>query len=96
VTPTAYHVIDYKTDRKSSTKTTEEFLDERAAHHQPQLQAYAAALSQQDPTRDVTATLYITDIEGTYTWESTEFEDALSNTVHQLKFLLDDTPIQID
>jgi ATP-dependent helicase/nuclease subunit A len=96
VTPDTYHVIDYKTDRKPTTKTTDKFLDKRAAHHQPQIQAYAAALSQQDPTRDVTATLYFTDLEDTYTWESTEFTHALSNTVHQLELLLDDTPVHID
>jgi len=96
VTPDTYHVIDYKTDRKPSTKTTDEFLNERAAHHQPQLQAYAAALTQQDPTRDVTATLYFTDTEDTHTWDSTEFTHALSNTVHQLELLLNDTPVHID
>lgn len=96
VTPDKYHVIDYKTDRKPTTKTTDEFLDDRAAHHQPQLQAYAAALSQQDPTRDVTATLYFTDIEDTYTWDSTEFTHALSDTVHQLGSLLDGTPVQLE
>lgn len=96
VTPDTYHVIDYKTDRKPSTKTTDEFLSERAAHHQPQLQAYAAALSQQDPTRDVIATLYFTDVGDTYTWEPTEFTHALSNTVHQLELLLDDTPVHIE
>ncbi|EMA66162.1 UvrD-helicase domain-containing protein [Halorubrum kocurii] len=96
VTPKTYHVIDYKTDRKPSTETTEEFLDERATHHQPQIQAYAAALSQQDPTRDVAATLYFTDVEDTYTWESTEFTHAFSNTIHQIELLLDDTPVHID
>jgi ATP-dependent exoDNAse (exonuclease V) beta subunit (contains helicase and exonuclease domains) len=96
VTPDKYHVIDYKTDRKPTTKTTDEFLDDRAAHHQPQLQAYAAALSQQDPTRDVMATLYFTDIEDTYTWDSTEFTHALSDTVHQLKLPLDGTPVQLE
>jgi len=96
VTPDTYHVIDYKTDRKPSAQTTDEFLNERATHHQPQLQAYAAALTQQDPTRDVTATLYFTDIQDTYTWDSTELTNALSDTVHQLELLLDDTPVQID
>ncbi len=96
VTPAAYHVVDYKTDRKPSAKTPTEFLDERAAHHQPQIQAYAAALSHQDPTRDVSATLYFTDIQDTYTWEPTDLTHALSNTIQQLESLLDDTPVHID
>jgi len=44
----------------------------------------------------VTATLYFTDIQDTYTWDSTELTNALSDTVHQLELLLDDTPVQID
>ncbi|QKY19701.1 UvrD-helicase domain-containing protein [Halolamina sp. CBA1230] len=95
VTPDTYHVIDYKTDRKASTQTTEEFLTDRATHHQPQLQAYAAALNQQDPTRDVTATLYFTDVEDTYTWEAPEFTHALEDTVQLLQEQLDQTSVRV-
>ena len=96
VTDDAFHVIDYKTDHKPSTQPLDEFLQAQAEHHQPQLFAYAAALTRQDPTRDVTATLYFTDVDEPYTWRSPELTSAVTDTIHCLRTLLDETPVTIE
>jgi len=95
VTPDAYHVIDYKTDRKPPSQPPDEFLKARAAHHRPQLQAYAAALTQQDPAREVTATLYFTDIETSHTYEYRS-SNVLADTIQDLRTLLNETPVPVE
>ncbi|MBP1922863.1 ATP-dependent helicase/nuclease subunit A [Halorubrum alkaliphilum] len=95
VTPDAYHVIDYKTDRKPPSQPPDEFLKARAAHHRPQLQAYAAALTQQDPGREVTATLYFTDIETSHTYEYRS-SNVLADTIQDLRTLLNETPAPVE
>ena len=57
VTPDAYHIIDYKTNDLSSTTTAT-----LADHYRPQMLAYALALFQHDPTRQVRASLRFTDV----------------------------------
>jgi ATP-dependent helicase/nuclease subunit A len=57
VTPDAYHIIDYKTNDLSSA-TTATFAD----HYRPQMLAYALALFQHDPARQVRASLRFTDV----------------------------------
>ncbi|THE64258.1 helicase [Salinadaptatus halalkaliphilus] len=70
VTPDAYHIIDYKTNDLSSTTSTE-----LAAHYRPQMLAYALALFQHDPDRDVRASLRFTDagIEERFEWDTGEY-----------------------
>jgi len=68
VTPDTYHIIDYKTDQKPADQSTEDFLQTRAEHHRPQVLVYAAALGHDDPTRDVSATLYFSAVDESYTW----------------------------
>ncbi|NGM69225.1 hypothetical protein G6M89_09425 [Natronolimnobius sp. AArcel1] len=80
VTPDRYHVVDYKTDRTGDNESVEEFLERRANHHEPQVMAYAASLMQADPERDVSVTLFFTDIDRRYTWGSNEVEDAYEVT----------------
>ena len=57
VTPDAYHIIDYKTNDLSSTTTAT-----LADHYRPQMLAYALALFQHDPARQVRASLRFTDV----------------------------------
>jgi ATP-dependent helicase/nuclease subunit A len=56
VTDEGFHIIDYKTNRISEDGG----VDQLAAHYQPQLETYAAAVLQHDPSKRVTATLYFT------------------------------------
>jgi len=72
VTPGSYRVVDYKTSRQREGESTQAFLDRQRAHHEPQVLAYAAALQQADRTRDVTAQLYFTDVDGTARWPADE------------------------
>jgi len=95
VTPAAYHIVDYKTDRKPPGREIDGFLRERAAHHRPQLVAYAAALAQQDPTRDVSATLYFTDVDEPFTWEPAEFDDPRRDATDRIRSILRNTPVEI-
>ena len=95
VTPDTYHVVDYKTDRNARGVTAAEFIEERAAHHRPQLWAYAAALARQDPTRDVIATLYFTDVEAAYTWDDDDLSTVFTDTVRELRSLLAGTPVRV-
>ncbi len=96
VTPDTYHIIDYKTDQIEHDQTTDEFLASRSEHHRPQLRAYAAALSQQDPTRDVTATLYFTAIDESYTWEPHQLADALSTTATLIEEYLSTSKLHLE
>ncbi|MDB9302189.1 PD-(D/E)XK nuclease family protein [Halorubrum ezzemoulense] len=56
VTPDAYHIIDYKTNDLSTTTGA------LADHYRPQMLAYALALFQHDPARQVRASLRFTDV----------------------------------
>ncbi len=85
VTSDTYHVIDYKTDRKDSSESKSEFLARRAAHHKPQVIAYAAALSQADPDREVSTTLFFTDVDDKVTWGPEETEDAYKKTIETIR-----------
>ena len=76
VTPDTYHIVDYKTDRQRDAERTSEFLDRRRAHHEPQVMAYVAALQAHDPTRDVVARLYFTDIDDSVRWTPGELDSA--------------------
>jgi ATP-dependent helicase/nuclease subunit A len=65
VTPDAYYVFDYKTDRLGNESDIETFISERTTHHAPQMAAYAAALSHDDPSRTVfTRLVYVDDALG--------------------------------
>jgi len=55
VTPNGYHVIDYKTNDVEASE-----VEEKADYYRTQMEAYAIALHQQDPSREVKATLYFT------------------------------------
>ena len=57
-TPDAFHVIDYKTN-----DTTNQTVEELANYYWPQLRAYATALHQADPEKNVCLTLYFTDAD---------------------------------
>lgn len=72
VTPSAYHVVDYKTDRKRADERISAFLQRRATHHEPQVIAYAAALKQADPARDVSVSLFFTDVNESHVWSASE------------------------
>jgi ATP-dependent helicase/nuclease subunit A len=58
VTRDAFHVLDYKTN-----DTSDRSVNALAEHYWPQLRAYAVALHQSDPSRDVHLTLYFTDAD---------------------------------
>ncbi len=84
VAPDRHHVVDYKTDRKGDDESIEEFLDRRAVHHEPQVMAYAASLMQTDPERDVSVTLFFTEVDRPYTWGSSEVQGAYEVTIEQI------------
>ena len=85
VTPDAYHVVDYKTDRKRDDESIEEFLVRRASHHEPQVLAYAAALSKADSDRSVSATLFFTAVDSAKTWEPDDTTDAFETTIEMIR-----------
>ncbi len=85
VTPDAYHVVDYKTDRKRDHESIDEFLAQRASHHEPQVLAYAAALSKADPDRNVSATLFFTAVDSAKTWHPDETTDAYERTIEMIR-----------
>lgn len=64
ITDWAYHIIDYKTNDLSDQN-----LKDLQQSYRPQLQAYAVALHQNDPSKSVRASLYFTDAASTYTIE---------------------------
>jgi len=72
VAPSAYHVVDYKTNRRYDDESVSEFLERQRTHHEPQVFAYAAALKQADPRRDVSVSLFFTDVNESYVWRSQE------------------------
>ena len=84
VTHDAYYLVDYKTDRHDPTTydSVEAFVEERRRHHEPQIRAYAAALQEADPSREVHARLFFTDVATTdleaavATWNPADLADA--------------------
>jgi ATP-dependent helicase/nuclease subunit A len=82
VTPDAYHIIDYKTNDLSSTTT-----GALADHYRPQMFAYALALFQHDPARQVRASLRFTGVgvEEQFEWQRRELTDIES----ELRSMLD-------
>jgi len=64
VTPSAYHIVDYKTG-----DVTEDELADDAAYYAKQMHAYAVALAQQDATRSVRISLVFTAIDKDWTTE---------------------------
>jgi ATP-dependent helicase/nuclease subunit A len=84
VTPTAYHIIDYKTNDLSSTTT-----DALAAHYRPQMLAYAFALFQHDSARQVRASLRFTDVgvEERFEWQQSELADIESELRSMLELV---------
>jgi len=81
VAPDSYHIIDYKTNDLSSTST-----GELADRYRPQMLAYALALLQHDPARNVRASLRFTDagVEEQFEWDVSEFsviESELSSMI---------------
>jgi ATP-dependent helicase/nuclease subunit A len=75
VTTDAYHVIDYKTNDLSSWTRSE-----LAEHYRPQMLAYALALLQHDQSREVRASLRLTDagLEERFTWGPDQMADIQS------------------
>jgi len=82
VAPDRYHVIDYKTN-----DTSVRSVDNLAEKYWPQLEAYAAALHQNDHSRIVQTTLYFADADE----KRTTSHDELS-----LDILGDDMNSQLD
>ncbi|WP_254821945.1 UvrD-helicase domain-containing protein [Haloglomus halophilum] len=81
-TADTYYVIDYKTDRPGD-RDHQEFVEEQATHHRPQLLAYAAMLAAHDPEREVRAALFFTEVDdpihdfGTFEAPAAELFEAL-------------------
>jgi ATP-dependent helicase/nuclease subunit A len=71
VTPDAFVVTDYKTNRVG-TRTTGELAD----HYRPQMMSYALALLEHDPERDVVVNLRFTDVGATesFRWRRADRE----------------------
>mgnify|MGYP000414933268 FL=1 len=81
VTPARYHIIDYKTGT-----VDESGIEEDATYYQNQLKAYAVALHQHDPHRQVRASLVFTDPDQAWhtEWhrdELDEIESAIQQTI---------------
>lgn len=91
VTPDRYHVVDYKTDRRDDGESVDQFLNRRGAHHEPQVMAYAAALMRADPERDVSVTLFFTDIDRAHTWDPSEVQEADAVTIERIRSAVPDT-----
>ena len=83
VTPEAFIITDYKTNRLG-TRTTSEL----AEHYRPQMMSYALALFEHDSTRTVRANLRFTDAGTTesFQWHPTERE-AISDELLELAAL---------
>jgi len=85
-TPDAYHVIDYKTNDLSVTSSSE-----LANHYRPQMLAYALALLQHDPDRDVRASLRFTDIgvEERFEWDESDLPTIESEVRSMVEMIAD-------
>lgn len=80
VTPDAFIITDYKTNR-IGTRTTREL----AEHYRPQMACYALALLGQDPNREVRVNLRFTDANETETFRWTADErEALRTDLTQI------------
>ncbi|MFC7074185.1 UvrD-helicase domain-containing protein [Halovenus rubra] len=71
VTPEAFVITDYKTNRLG-TRTTEEL----AEHYRPQMMSYALALLEHDPDREIIVNLRFTDASTTesFRWSHADCE----------------------
>ena len=78
VTPEAFIITDYKTNRLG-TRTTEEL----AEHYRPQMMSYALAMMEHDPDREVLVNLRFTDGSATesFRWKHTDRESLSDNLV---------------
>jgi len=78
-----HHIIDYKTN-----DTSKRAVDALAMHYRPQLEVYAAALHQADPTKTIRGTLYFTDAAEArqFEWSSAD----LDNLVNDIKSTITD------
>jgi ATP-dependent helicase/nuclease subunit A len=75
VTPSTYHVIDYKTGDVSEDEVTDD-----VACYVERMHAYAVALAKQDPTRSVRISLVFTAIDADWT---TELEPAEIESIEE-------------
>jgi len=75
VTPSTYHIIDYKTGDVSEDEVADD-----AAYYVEQMHAYAVALAQQDATRSVRISLVFTAIDADWT---TELEPAEIESIEE-------------
>ncbi len=85
VTPDAYIITDYKTNR-----LTQQTPQDLAAHYRPQMMSYALALLQSDPDRDVIANLRFTTVGETesFHWTATD-QDALMQELTSIEQTLE-------
>jgi ATP-dependent helicase/nuclease subunit A len=83
VTPEAFIITDYKTNRLG-TRTTEEL----AEHYRPQMMSYALALMEHDPYREILVNLRFTDGSATesFRWDYTDLKE-LSDELLELGFV---------
>lgn len=91
----AYHIVDYKTNKITDPSK----LDEKADQYKWQMRAYAVALYQSDPSREVQATLLFTETgePRTFSWtpeELAKVEQTLDQEISaKLADLLDSASI---
>ena len=79
VTPTSYHIIDYKTG-----DVTPEDYENDAQYYQNQMKAYAIALNQQENERSVRISLIFTSIDEAWEVEwSTEEVDSIEADIQE-------------
>ncbi len=84
VSSDAYHIIDYKTGSMAESD-----LDNDAAYYANQMQAYAIALYQQDPTKRVRISVVFTDIKRSWSaqWDCeqlAELEQTIEKRIYSL------------
>ncbi|WP_135305498.1 UvrD-helicase domain-containing protein [Haloarcula amylovorans] len=86
VTPDAYHIIDYKTNDLSLSSAAQ-----LADYYHPQMLAYALALLQHDPDRDVRASLRFTDagIDEGFEWDASELSTIESEVRSMVEMIVD-------
>ena len=86
VTPDAYHVVDYKTN-----DITDAEVEAKADYYRTQLAAYAIALHQQDPDRDVLAALYFTspEVSSKFEWDSAELDELHEQIADRIEGAID-------
>jgi ATP-dependent helicase/nuclease subunit A len=82
VTPSQYHIIDYKTNDVEASE-----VGERADYYRAQMEPYAIALHQQDPARGVTAWLFFTTPGEArkFVWTPGELDALRTNVVEEIE-----------